>query len=265
MKENRNIIYLSISVSVLAVAVAAFLFHNKSVNNVQEEKKAPEIMYVSTMSGLVLRKSPGVGGEKIETITYSAPVEILEKSESIDTISGRSGNWVRIRWNRNYYFSRADPQYREGWCFSGFLSGEQTRFSVPWGVTVGTQPRTGRYEMVYLSMENSLEDLHSGGQSTTSLVFSEDGTISYEEYSDLGDVDEKGEWIDCSQYLRKNGTYRFKGLTAKAVYRKYECNFSGEPGKIDRQKIDEEEEYLFCETPDKYLVTDGGRLFFSRK
>jgi hypothetical protein len=55
--------------------------------------------YVSTAKPvLVVRSTPDVTGEKIGTVPEGGKVKVLEKNIKADSISGRSGAWVKIEW-----------------------------------------------------------------------------------------------------------------------------------------------------------------------
>lgn len=55
--------------------------------------------YVSTAKPvLVVRSTPDVTGEKIGTVPEGGKVKVLEKNVKPDSISGRSGSWVKIEW-----------------------------------------------------------------------------------------------------------------------------------------------------------------------
>lgn len=55
--------------------------------------------YTSTAKPvLVVRNTPDVTGEKIGTVPEGGKVKVLEKNVKPDSISGRSGSWVKIEW-----------------------------------------------------------------------------------------------------------------------------------------------------------------------
>lgn len=67
--------------------------------------------YVSTAKPvLVVRSTPDVTGEKIGTVPEGGKVKVLEKNVKPDSISGRSGSWVKIEWQDGI-----------GYVFDGFL------------------------------------------------------------------------------------------------------------------------------------------------
>jgi hypothetical protein len=45
-----------------------------------------------------VRSTPDVTGEKIGTVPEGGKVKVLEKNIKADSISGRSGAWVKIEW-----------------------------------------------------------------------------------------------------------------------------------------------------------------------
>jgi uncharacterized protein YecT (DUF1311 family) len=68
--------------------------------------------YTSTAKPvLVVRSIPDVTGEKIGTVPEGGKVKVLEKNVKPDSISGRSGSWVKIEW-----------QGGDGYVFDGFLA-----------------------------------------------------------------------------------------------------------------------------------------------
>lgn len=47
---------------------------------------------------LVVRSEPSVTGEKVGTVPEGGKVKVIEKGIKADSISGRSGSWVKIEW-----------------------------------------------------------------------------------------------------------------------------------------------------------------------
>lgn len=67
--------------------------------------------YTSTAKPvLVVRSIPDVTGEKIGTVPEGGKVKVLEKDVKADSISGRSGSWVKVEWQGEF-----------GYVFSAYL------------------------------------------------------------------------------------------------------------------------------------------------
>jgi hypothetical protein len=66
--------------------------------------------YVTEKSGVVLRKGPSKGKEKIRIISYGEAVEVKAILPETVTIQNVSGNWMRVK-----------AGGAEGWMFGGFL------------------------------------------------------------------------------------------------------------------------------------------------
>ena len=47
---------------------------------------------------LTVRNQPDVTGEKIGMVPPEGKVKVIEKNIKADSISGRSGSWVKIEW-----------------------------------------------------------------------------------------------------------------------------------------------------------------------
>ena len=76
---------------------------------------AEEIYTVTARTRLRMRDNLGQEGKVTGNIPFGSKVQVLEKSDKKETISGIQGNWVRIQWND-----------KTGWVFSGFLTSGDT-------------------------------------------------------------------------------------------------------------------------------------------
>jgi hypothetical protein len=67
--------------------------------------------YISTADpSLVVRDSADVTGKKIGNVPLDGKVNVIEKTHKKDSLSGRSGEWVKIEWENTY-----------GYVFNSFL------------------------------------------------------------------------------------------------------------------------------------------------
>lgn len=74
------------------------------------EDQPPELYYrVAAVSGLRLRKTPGVKGEPIDLLPYKTTGRVIAADPHPETIEGRTGVWLEIKYKE-----------RQGWIFSGF-------------------------------------------------------------------------------------------------------------------------------------------------
>lgn len=79
---------------------------------------------------LRLRKSESTDSEIIATMIIGTEVEILETGKA-ETIGGVSGNWVKIQVVNDVTDLKGNAmQGTVGWCFSGYLIEDATRFGL---------------------------------------------------------------------------------------------------------------------------------------
>jgi hypothetical protein len=78
----------------------------------------PPLYYVSTVSGLSVRESPGLNGKLIDLLPYNKEVQILERSDLSLEIGYLSGHWVKIQ----YASDEDEKSIKQGWVFDGYLS-----------------------------------------------------------------------------------------------------------------------------------------------
>ena len=69
-----------------------------------------EVKYVYA-TALTLRDSPDINGQKVDLLPAKAKVEILKTTEKEIKVKGKSGKWVKIKYNN-----------KVGWVFDAFLS-----------------------------------------------------------------------------------------------------------------------------------------------
>jgi hypothetical protein len=87
-----------------SVAIVGFLF--AIVSNFSHAD-----WYISTAEpSLVVRNSADVTGEKIGNIPPNGKVNVVENTHKKDSLSGRSGEWVKIEWENTH-----------GYVFNSFL------------------------------------------------------------------------------------------------------------------------------------------------
>ncbi len=88
-----------------------------------DEEDSSGIKMVSSGSGLVLRESPSVNGEKIRTIPYRELVIIEKRKKDFVEISGVRGKWnrVRYRYAEPGKFGGTTHTSAEGWVFGAYL------------------------------------------------------------------------------------------------------------------------------------------------
>ncbi|MBL8021765.1 MAG: SH3 domain-containing protein [Leptospirales bacterium] len=74
------------------------------------DDRIPELYYrVAAVSGLRLRKTPGVKGEPIDLLPYKTTGRVIAADPHHETIESRTGVWLEIKYKG-----------RQGWIFSGF-------------------------------------------------------------------------------------------------------------------------------------------------
>ncbi|WP_167881210.1 SH3 domain-containing protein [Leptospira gomenensis] len=81
----------------------------------KDETPAHKFYKVITKTGLHLRETPSVKAKSLGIVEYRRSGEILEKTKTLETISGKNGYWIRA--------TRNDTT---GWMFSGYLLLSQT-------------------------------------------------------------------------------------------------------------------------------------------
>ncbi len=254
--SKKSLIIIIICEIIIVALIYAFINRNVIINSIstQQNKEVTklQILYVDTYAGLVFRIKPGASQEKIGVIPYGAPVELIEKSAIKENISGRDGVWLKIRWDI-YFLSERNREYKEGWCFSGFLNENDPGFSVPVGATAGTPLQIDKtYE---LSMDT--ETMSGGGQSTSTIVFFANKTV---EQHDNSEFDEAPDGFE-DQY----GKYKVKNGIVYAHFTK-STNNNDKLEKTVTEEVDHDVEFLCAETPDYYLLMRGRKsIFFIRK
>ena len=75
-----------------------------------DESSAAETATVQADGGLRMRSAPNLEAERILTIPDDAQVEVIERKGETITVSGKSGQWTRVRYDS-----------QTGWVFGGFL------------------------------------------------------------------------------------------------------------------------------------------------
>ncbi len=137
----------TIRLVVLILATVLLLRCEKPVNPF-----GPPVYYVSTISGLSVRESPGLDGRLIDLLPFNREVHILERSLDPDTVDGRSGYWVRIRYAQDEA-GKPEPEM-EGWVFDTYLSDHppEMYFRVPMltGLSLRAKPDLRAEEVAVL-------------------------------------------------------------------------------------------------------------------
>ena len=75
------------------------------------EEKVLAVMYVVLKEGLPLRTAPTLSADVIASAPLNAPLEVLEFSQTTETIEGMSARWARVR-----------HEGKIGWAFTAYLS-----------------------------------------------------------------------------------------------------------------------------------------------
>lgn len=220
----------------------------------------PVIIYSTALTGLMLRTGPGMSNEKIALLPYGTPITVLEKSSVNETISGKSGTWVKVRWYPWGNFSDT-ASFKDGWCFNGFTSEYYPGFIAPPEGTAGTKLQKEKsYEYtIYTSNLYDPEpdpgkerDVFGGGQLTGHLIFHNNGTVELSEFAELSDMDDKGDSIDCSYSIEMKGVYKVKDNTVIVTFKKQTTSRAGEKDEVE--ELDDDVEYMCAETEKYYLL-----------
>jgi len=82
-----------------------------SEENADENNLSGDTAKVETAAGLTMREEPGVSSKSIVVIPSGSIVNILNKGDIEETISGKTSVWYKVEWSGN-----------KGWVFGGFLS-----------------------------------------------------------------------------------------------------------------------------------------------
>lgn len=114
---------------------------------------------ISAESGLTLREKPSQKGASIMTIPNKEEVVILEFLEKSSTISGKTGNWCKVRFKN-----------KEGYIFSPYLNFSTATVSAKSGLTLREEPsKEGKKitvipfdKEVYLLAEDPIVDEQTG-------------------------------------------------------------------------------------------------------
>ena len=95
-----------------------------------QEPEPEERKTLFVNESLRLRKSESTDSEIIATMIIGTEVEILETGKA-ETIGGVSGNWVKIQVVNDVTDLKGNAmQGTVGWCFSGYLIEDATRFGL---------------------------------------------------------------------------------------------------------------------------------------
>jgi len=89
-----------------AVSVFAFAV----LLQMQAQECISYTMYVNSKTGLQVRSTPDINGERIGAVAFSGEVTVTKEDSNIVEIDGIEGKWV--------YIVAANI---EGWVFSGYL------------------------------------------------------------------------------------------------------------------------------------------------
>jgi hypothetical protein len=74
---------------------------------------------VIAKSGLTMRKTPSVDGERKYVIPFNTNVYIIDQSSSKEKIGDKEAHWYKVQCRRNNSFT-------DGWVFGGFLDIKET-------------------------------------------------------------------------------------------------------------------------------------------
>lgn len=111
---RRYIMKKKISWLFFSLLIGGIIF-TASAGSTKLQAETPTYAYTTAKSGLVIRSSPSLSGDKVGKISYGNKVQVYEKSGETMTIGGKSGKWTRI----DTYLPSG---YTKGWVFGGFLS-----------------------------------------------------------------------------------------------------------------------------------------------
>lgn len=76
-----------------------------------QDFKVGDSVYISAPSGLNMRDEPSLSGNKVTALSYNSKILVLDVSENIQQIQGKSSRWIFTRYNG-----------RTGWIFGGYVS-----------------------------------------------------------------------------------------------------------------------------------------------
>jgi hypothetical protein len=79
-------------------------------SSLQQKNISETTRYVSAEKGLFLREEAKTTGKKIVLIPFKEKVDVIEESQTEETIDSISGKWTRVRYKD-----------KEGWAFGGYL------------------------------------------------------------------------------------------------------------------------------------------------
>lgn len=249
---KTSLIFIIICELLIVALIYAFinrdsLFISSSIQKSGTSPK-PQIFYVNTYAGLVFRMNPGSTQEKIGVIPFGAPVELIEKSNIQEKISGHDGIWLKIRWDTRF-FSDRNQEYKEGWCFSGFLTENDPGFAVPVGATAGTPLQLDKAYQWSMDKENMI----GGGQSTSTIVFSANKTV---EQHDNTELDGAPGSLDY-----RFGRYKVKNGIVYATFTR-STNNNDKLEKTVSEDISDDSEFLCAENADYYFLMKGRELVY---
>lgn len=77
----------------------------------------PETVFVSVISGVNVRETPGAAGKIVDLLPLNEPLIVLERKQEVVTVGGRTGHWLRVK------FGEGDSA-REGWVFDSGLDSD---------------------------------------------------------------------------------------------------------------------------------------------
>ncbi|MCB1160778.1 MAG: SH3 domain-containing protein [Leptospiraceae bacterium] len=105
------------------ILVSIFIFVSLFSTNCKESKSIDSrttssdnqtvFKYVTPKSGLIMRSKPSTSGKKLGLIPFKSKVKIIEESKEVLTISGATGRWTKVNYNK-----------QDAWVFGGFLGDE---------------------------------------------------------------------------------------------------------------------------------------------
>ena len=215
-----TLVFTSCSMSIRHSLPYLFLFFvifscKKAENQPVEEKASTPVITatVEANSGLRLRKSPDLDGEKLGLIPDKTLIQVLEISPDRIKVGMEEGNWTKVQWNG-----------LQGWVFGAYLKyeGNQDPGS-------DAQDRNadfaepGSVEMTTFNVKNKSFSL---GLGCTGRTYSEyesilevDGSRISITYSHLTEYGEPGHSCSKNEERITEGKFRLEGsvLTASFV------------------------------------------------
>jgi len=87
------------------------LLNSNEKSPIETKEIIPSFLFVNSIEGLNLRSEASIQSTKIITISHLSKVEILEKSNALDTINDITNSWYKVKVYNNI-----------GWIFGGYLS-----------------------------------------------------------------------------------------------------------------------------------------------